>query len=211
MRGTLGERRFKSVPSLRMMIDWMQYARWGLLAVVLFTLIESAAGVIPTAMIKVRKTSKTYYSAPGIIFCFDLLCLINSCSGSFSTSLTSERSTLYRKLVLPTNAADGCDPTAPSLSRQSQFMLLVARGNCSFADKARVREFNFMIVVAIAYVPHSRLLRMLVLAVSLYIILYKACTKTMTTPASWTTTATMARDTCPLRTSPIRCMTWTTR
>jgi hypothetical protein len=40
--------------------------------------------------------------------------------------------------VVPTNAADGCDPIAPAMSRLSQFVLLVARGNCTFAEKARV-------------------------------------------------------------------------
>lgn len=80
--------------------------------------------VTPSAELKVRLNSKTFYVAPG----------------SFSSSFTDESDTTYRKLLPPTGLQDGCEPNIPVLPKNAQFYLLVERGNCSFESKAVAAE-----------------------------------------------------------------------
>ena len=61
--------------------------------------------------------------------------------GGFGDALPDESDTLYRKLVQPLGDEDGCSPEVPQLfPKNSQFYLLVARGNCTFTEKAAAAE-----------------------------------------------------------------------
>ena len=105
--------------------------------------------VTPTAILKMKKTYKTLYAAPGnrsTIALSNLQFLIYFVVATFGTDLSSEQTAAPRKLIVPTNDANGCDPELPILPRNSAYFLLVSRGNCSFAEKAEVRMLCLIIL-----------------------------------------------------------------
>ena len=82
-------------------------------------------GITPTGEMQIRQSSTVVYLAPG----------------AFGADLSDESDTIYRKLVRPIGDADGCAPQVPTLfPKNSQFYLLVQRGNCTFSEKASAAE-----------------------------------------------------------------------
>ena len=81
-----------------------------------------ALGITPSGELSIRQSTTVVYVAPG----------------GFGDDLPDESDTIYRKLVRPLGDADGCSPEIPLLfPKNSQFYLLVQRGNCTFAEKAQ--------------------------------------------------------------------------
>jgi len=80
--------------------------------------------VIPTGELTTRKilgTTTIVYVAPG----------------AFSSNLNDETDAVFMRLIKPiAGTEDGCNPVVPALRNRPDFYLLVARGNCSFIDKA---------------------------------------------------------------------------
>lgn len=80
--------------------------------------------ITPSGEMKIRQEDSILYVA----------------TGTFGGELSDESETTYRKLVKPVGDNDGCNPEIPRLQHNSQFYLLVSRGNCSFIDKAIAAE-----------------------------------------------------------------------
>ena len=81
--------------------------------------------ITPTGELQIRQSSTVIYLAPG----------------NFGDDLPDSGDTIYRKLVRPLGDSDGCSPEVPTLfPKNSQFYLLVQRGNCTFTDKAIAAE-----------------------------------------------------------------------
>ena len=80
--------------------------------------------ITPSGEMKIRQKDSIIYVA----------------ASTFGGQLNDESETTYKKLVKPVGDNDGCSPTIPRLQHNSQFYLLVARGNCSFIEKAIAAE-----------------------------------------------------------------------
>lgn len=93
--------------------------------VCLHAALQGALGITPSGEMSIRQSTTVVYVAPG----------------GFGDDLPDESDTIYRKLVQPVGDVDGCSPEVPQLfPKNSQFYLLVARGNCTFAEKAAAAE-----------------------------------------------------------------------
>ena len=95
--------------------------RWWVCLLVLGRVVYA---VIPTGEMTTRKimgTTTIVFVAPG----------------AFSSNLNEETDAVFMRLVKPIGGTDdGCNPVVPALRNRPDFYLLVARGNCSFIDKA---------------------------------------------------------------------------
>lgn len=88
-------------------------------------LLPTSFAITPTGEMSIRQSTVVIYLAPG----------------SFGNDLSDESDTIYRKLVQPAGDDNGCAPEIPQLfPKNSQFYLLVARGNCTFTEKAVAAE-----------------------------------------------------------------------
>ena len=105
------------------MIEQMIISTFPLLLFSFF--LNSVHCVTPSGELKIRQQSEVVYVAP---------------SGNFGAELDAEADSTYRRLVEPSNDKDGCAPEVAFLANNVQFYLLVARGNCSFEDKALAAE-----------------------------------------------------------------------
>ena len=92
--------------------------------IIILLMIASCICITPSGEMKIRQKDSIIYVA----------------TGTFGGELSDESLTTYRKLVKPVGDDDGCNPVIPRLQHNSQFYLLVARGNCSFIDKAIAAE-----------------------------------------------------------------------
>lgn len=95
-----------------------------ILMIIIILLMKTCNSITPSGEMKIRQKDSIIYVA----------------ASTFGGELNDESETTYKKLVKPIGDDDGCSPVIPRLQHNSQFYLLVARGNCSFVDKAIAAE-----------------------------------------------------------------------